>query len=69
MSIHRSLSLGSTISSHRNVLTREERLEKLEQQEKWTEKDSVLSLPKVRNIKVNARAKKKEKKEGEEAAE
>ena len=61
MSIHKSLSAGDRLRKHRNVLTRDERLVRLEKEDRWKEGDSVLGLPKVRNIKVAA--KKKAKKE------
>ncbi len=69
MSIHRSLRMSSAMAGHRNVLTRVERLEKLEAQKRWNEEKSanVTGLPKVRSIKVSLK-KKKKKKEGEEEA-
>ncbi len=69
MSIHPSLKTGGGLSKHRNVLNRSERLERLEEEGKWKEEDnSVLGLPKVRNIKMKAK-KKAKKEEGEEGAE
>jgi small basic protein (TIGR04137 family) len=47
MSIDRSLRLKSALSRHRNVLTRGERILLLKAEERWTESDSVFSLPKV----------------------
>lgn len=65
MSIHSSFRMGSTLTKHRNVLTRTERIEKLEAQGHWDgDKDSILGLPKVRSIKVAVKKKKKK----EEAA-
>ncbi len=62
MSIHRSLRTGSGLSKHRNVLSRNERIKRLEEEGRWVQdRNSVLGLPKVKNIK--AAAKKKEKKE------
>ncbi|MEI7767881.1 MAG: small basic protein, partial [Phycisphaerae bacterium] len=47
MSIDRSLKGKSSLSRHRNVLKRSERLENLESAEKWTEsKDSVFGTVK-----------------------
>jgi small basic protein (TIGR04137 family) len=66
MSIHKSLKAGNAMARHRNVLTRVERLEKLENEERWTEEDSVLGIPKVRSLK-EAGKKKKKKKDDEEA--
>ena len=47
MSIDRSLKSKDSLARHRNVLTRPERLEKLAEEERWQEGDSVLALPKV----------------------
>jgi len=69
MSVHRSLRSAGKLARHRNVLTREERLAKLENEEKWDESKSIFSLPKVRNIKKVAKKKKKVVEEGEEGAE
>ncbi|MBN2711661.1 MAG: small basic protein [Planctomycetes bacterium] len=60
MSIHRSLRRSSASAGHRNVLTKLERIEKLESKERWdAENDSLLGLPKVRSIKVAVKKKKK----------
>lgn len=62
MSIHSSLRTGGSLSKHRNVLSRAERLLRLEDEGRWAEsKNSVLGLPKVKSIKP--KAKKKAKKE------
>ncbi len=67
MSVDRSLKSSSSLSRHRNVLTRAERLDVLAEDEQWdAEKDSVFGLPKVAHRKVGVA--KKEKK-GEAAAE
>ena len=71
MSLHSSLKRSGAAGRHRNVLKREERLEKLTDEEKWEDgKDSIYALPKVRSIKtrVKKKAKKKEAEEGVEAA-
>ena len=47
MSTDSSLKIKGTLSRHRNVLTRAERIEKLKDEERWSESDSLLSLPKV----------------------
>lgn len=67
MSMHKSLVAKGRLKRHRNVLTRTERLLKLEEEEKWAaDKDSVFSLPKVRVAKLKkSHAKKKEKEEAE----
>ena len=62
MSIDRSLKRTSSLTRHRNVLTRAERLTRLADEERWQEGRSVFSLPKVsnRNVKVGKKTKKKE---------
>src|SRR5437879_3512451 len=52
MSLDRSLKAANSLTRHRNVLTRAERLTRLSEQEKWTEAKSVYGLPKVANRKA-----------------
>lgn len=60
MSIHRSFKSANRLQKHRNVLTRAERIEKLESMQRWSsEENSVFNIPKVRNIKVKGKKKKK----------
>jgi small basic protein (TIGR04137 family) len=66
MSIDRSLKIKGALTRHRNVLTRTERVEKLKDDQKWSEEDSVLGLPKVAHRKSHAG--KKEKAAAKEAA-
>ena len=66
MSIDRSLKVKGTLARHRNVLSRAERIENLKEEERWSEGDSLLGLPKVAHRKSHA-GRKAEKKE-EEAA-
>ncbi len=47
MSIDRSLKIKGALKRHRNVLTRAERIEQLKEEERWSEDDSLLGLPKV----------------------
>ena len=54
MSIDRSLKIRGALARHRNVLTRAERIEKLKDEERWTEEESVLGLPKVEHRKSHA---------------
>lgn len=61
MSIDRSLKIKSALSRHRNVLSRNERIELLKEDERWTEGDNVTGLPKVGHRKVVAGGKKKVK--------
>jgi small basic protein (TIGR04137 family) len=67
MSIDPSLRIKGALKRHRNVLTRAERIEKLIEEEKWTEEQSLLGLPKVAHRKSHAG--RKEAKEEEMAAE
>ena len=54
MSIDRSLKIKGALSRHRNVLTRAERIEKLKDEERWSEGESLLGLPKVAHRKSHA---------------
>jgi len=54
MSIDRSLKTKGALSRHRNVLRRAERVEQLEEEERWGEGDSVFGLPKVAHRKSHA---------------
>lgn len=67
MSLDRSLKIRGALSRHRNVLTRAERIEKLKDDEKWDEKDSLFGLPKVAHRKIHVA--KKEAKAAEETVE
>lgn len=62
MSIDRSLKIAGGLTRHRNVLTRAERIAKLNELEARKKDDSVFGLPKVahRNLKVGKKTKKKE---------
>ncbi len=69
MSIHSSFHTSSNAAKHRNVLSRLERLEKLEAAGRWNSADDGLfGMPKVRSIKVALKKKKKKTEEEEEAA-
>jgi small basic protein (TIGR04137 family) len=65
MTIDKSLKIKTGSSSNRNVLTRVERLTNLQENNRWSEGDSVFGLPKVRVQKLALRKKKKVKKEEE----
>ena len=54
MSIDPSLKIKGALSRHRNVLSRAERIEKLIEEERWEEGDSLLGLPKVAHRKSHA---------------
>jgi small basic protein (TIGR04137 family) len=69
MSIDRSLKIKGALKRHRNVLTRAERIEKLIEEERWSEEDSLLGLPKVAHRKSHAGRKEKAAEEKEAATE
>ena len=52
MSLDRSLKSANALIRHRNVLTRDERLDKLKEEEKWRDGMSVFGLPKVAHRKA-----------------
>lgn len=58
MSLDRSLRSKSTLSRHRNVLSRPERIARMKDLEKWQDSMSVLGLPKISNRKPKAGKKK-----------
>ena len=64
MSIDRTLRIKGALARHRNVLSRAERIATLKEEERWTEDQSVLGLPKVAHRKSHA-GKKAEDKPGE----
>ena len=66
MTIDKSLKIRRGGMGNRNVLTRVERIQKLEENERWKEGDRLMGLPKVRVQKVTLKKKKKVKKEEEE---
>lgn len=67
MSLHRSLkTTSSALQAHRNVLTRAERIIKLQEDDRFSvEDDAPIHLPKVRNIKIQTKKKKAAKAEEE----
>ena len=60
MSIDPSLKIKGALTRHRNVLKRAERIEKLIDEERWSEGDSLLGLVKVAHRKSHAGRKEKE---------
>lgn len=66
MTIDKSLKVRAGMIANRNVLTRAEKLAKLQEQDRWKEGDGVLGLPKVRVEKISLKKKKKTKKADEE---
>ena len=59
MSVDRSLKIKGALSRHRNVLRRAERIERLKDEERWTEGDSLFGLPKIAHRKSHAGRKEK----------
>ena len=55
MSLDKSLKSSGALTRHRNVLTRAERVERLADDEKWEDGDTVFGLPKVAHRKVQTR--------------
>jgi small basic protein (TIGR04137 family) len=53
MSMDRSLKSASALVRHRNVLTRAERMARLQDEEKWAPGRSIFGLPKVANRKLD----------------
>lgn len=54
MSIDRSLKTKGALRRHRNVLSRGERIEQLQLENRWSEDDSVTGLPKVAHRKSHS---------------
>jgi small basic protein (TIGR04137 family) len=70
MSIDKSLRRKDSLQRARSVLTRGERIKKLQELEKWKDGQSPFGLPKVKVVKVvikKAKKAKEEKAEGEGA--
>lgn len=61
MSIDKSLRRKNSLARARSVLTRGERIQKLQEQEKWVEGRSPFGLPKVRVVRLVVKKAKKEK--------
>jgi small basic protein (TIGR04137 family) len=72
MSIDKSLRRKNTLARARNVLTRDERIKVLMDEERWPDGRSPYGLPKVKVVKVVVKkakkAKEEEKAEGEAGA-
>ncbi len=69
MTMDKSLRIRRGLIRSRSVLTRAERLARLQEVDRWKAGDSPLGLPKVRVFKLAIKKKKKKKEEGEEGAE
>lgn len=68
MSQHPSLRVDSVGSKHRNVLTRLERIKKMQEENKWNDRASVLGLPKFKSMKVKVKKSKGPEEAGDAAA-
>lgn len=66
MSRHKSLRSKNKHQRTRNVLTREEQIEKLMEDERWEEGDSVFGLPKVKVETISLRKRPAPEEEEEE---
>lgn len=69
MAIDKSLKRANRLQRSRNVLTREERIEKLKFEEKWKDEQTPFGLPKVRVVRTVIGKKKKKKTDEEGEAE
>ncbi|WP_437226919.1 small basic protein [Planctomicrobium sp. SH661] len=65
MGIDKSLKRGSRLGRSRNVLKRDERVEKMKADDRWSDGQSPLGLPKTR-VQKAVIGKKKKKEEGED---
>ena len=68
MTIDKSLKVRRGATRNRSVLTRVERIARLQEADRWKEGDSPLGLPKVRVRKLTMKKKKKKKDEEGDAA-
>ncbi len=68
MSIDPSLKVRNALVRHRNVLSRAERIQVLKEEERWSEGNSLLGLPKVAHRKSGAGKKAKAAEAQEKAA-
>jgi small basic protein (TIGR04137 family) len=68
MSVDPSLKVRNALARHRNVLSRAERIKVLKEEERWTEGDALLGLPKVAHRKSGAGKKAKAAEAQEKAA-
>lgn len=67
MSQHPTLRVDSVGAKHRNVLKRYERIQKLQEENKWLDRPSAFNLPKVKSMKIKVK-KTKEAAEGADVA-
>lgn len=69
MTMDKSLRVRAGMARSRSVLTRGERIARLQEGDRWQEGQAPLGLPKVRVYKLAMKKKKKKKEEEEGAAE
>jgi small basic protein (TIGR04137 family) len=65
MTLDKSLKVRAGSIKTRNVLTRAERIKRLQDLDKWSDSSVVVGMPKVRVPKISLKKKKKVKKEDE----
>ncbi len=63
MTMDRSLKVQAGAIKTRNVLTRAERVTRLQELDRWNDESEVVGMPKVRVQKISLKKKKKVKKE------
>jgi small basic protein (TIGR04137 family) len=69
MSLDKSLKTAANLSRHRNVLSRNERINVLREEERWRDGQSPIGLPKVAHRKVTVGGKDKKAAKAEEKKE
>lgn len=69
MSLDKSLKSKASLARHRNVLSRAERIERLQAEERWEEGQAPINLPKVANRKAKVGKKSKDVAKEEETKE
>lgn len=55
MSQHPTLRVDKVGVKHRNVLTRLERIKKMQEEERWNERPSAYNLPKIKSMKIKVK--------------
>lgn len=68
MSQHPTLRVDSVGAKHRNVLKRYERIQKLQDENKWLDRASAYNLPKVKSMKIKVKKVKEAPAEGAEGS-
>ena len=66
MTLDKSLKVRAGAIKTRNVMTRAERIKRLQDLDKWSDDMSVIGMPKVRVPKVSLKRKKKVKKDDDD---